>query len=56
MDAHWLRMWSLVVVVSALSGWWLAVRPGATYRGASGPVSILIVVMAVLLSLLALRG
>lgn len=46
----------LVIAACALSGWWLAVRPNASYRGVSGSISFLIVFMAVLLCFLALSG
>ncbi len=46
----------LVIAACALSGWWLAVRPNASYRGVSSSVSFLIICMAVLLCILALSG
>jgi hypothetical protein len=46
----------LVIALVALSGWWLAVRPRASYRGISSPVSFLIVVAALLLCMLAVGG
>lgn len=46
----------LVIALAALSGWWLAVRPRASYRGICGTMSVLILLMAVLLGLLALGG
>jgi hypothetical protein len=52
----WNQFGTLVIALAALSGWWLAVRPRASYRGASGMVSFLIVLMAVLLSVLAISG
>jgi hypothetical protein len=48
------HLWVLVVATVVLTAWWLAVRPGASYRGASAPVSVLIMVLAVLLGVLAL--
>lgn len=49
-------VWFLVIAVSALAGWWLAVRPGASYRGASATVSVLILAVAALMCILALTG
>ena len=49
-------VWVLVIAASALTGWWLAVRPGATFRGAAGGMSCLIMVMAVLMCVLAIQG
>jgi hypothetical protein len=46
----------LVVALVALSGWWLAVRPHASYGGVSSTMSFLIVLMAVLLCILAVGG
>lgn len=49
------HIWISVIAVSALAGWWLAVRPGASYRGVSSSISVLILLMAALLSALALQ-
>lgn len=49
------HLWTLLIAFSALAGWWLAVRPGASYRGVSSSVSILIILMAALLSALAIH-
>lgn len=46
----------LALAAGALCGWWVAVRPGACYRGVGGSVSLLILVTAVLLGMLALGG
>ncbi|MBI5863184.1 MAG: hypothetical protein HZB38_01460 [Planctomycetes bacterium] len=48
--------WVLVIAASALVGWWLAVRPGATFRGAAASMSCLIMVMAILMCVLAIQG
>lgn len=56
MGADWSQIWMFVIVASALSAWWLAVRPRASYRGISATMSILIVLMAALLCLLAISG
>jgi len=50
------QLWMLVIAVCALAGWWLAVRPGSSYRGVSSSMSCLIVVMAVLMCALGLFG
>ena len=56
MGADWSQLWMLVIAASALSGWWLAVRPRASYRGISATMSVLIVLMAILLCVLAVSG
>lgn len=49
------HLWVLVIATSALAAWWLAVRPGSSYRGAGNTISVLIVLMAALMSILAVR-
>ena len=49
-------VWLLVIATCALAGWWLSVRPNASYRGVSSTMSFLIVSLAVLLGILALAG
>lgn len=49
-------IWVLVIAASALTGWWLAVRPGASFRGAAGSMSCLIMIMAMLMCMLAIQG
>jgi hypothetical protein len=49
-------VWVLVIAASALSGWWLAIRPGASFRGAAAGMSGLIMIMAVLMCVLAIQG
>jgi hypothetical protein len=56
MAADWSPVWILVLAAASLSGWWLAVRPQASYRGICGTLSLLMVVMAVLLCVLAVSG
>lgn len=56
MGADWGQVWMLVIALAALSGWWLAVRPHATYQGVSSTMSILIMLMAILLCVLAVSG
>lgn len=56
MDLHWNQFGMLVIALVALSGWWLAVRPRASYSGVSSTMSFLIVLMAVLLCVLAVGG
>jgi len=48
--------WFLVIAAAALAGWWLSVRPRATYRSVSTTMSALIVLMAILLCVLAING
>ena len=50
------QLWALLVAAAALCGWWLAVRPGASYRGVAGSVSWLIILMGVLMAALAITG
>ncbi len=52
----WSHLWVLVIAVSALSGWWLSLRPDATFRGISPTMSVLIVLMAALMCVLALSS
>jgi len=56
MGPHWSQLWVLVIAAAALSGWWLAVRPRASYCGVSSTMSFLIVLMAILLCVLAISG
>jgi hypothetical protein len=56
MGAEVLQLWYLVIAAAALTGWWLAVRPRASFGGISATMSILIVLMAVLLCVLAVSG
>ena len=56
MSVDWSQIWFVVIAVAALSGWWLAVRPRATYCAISTTMSFLIVLMAVLLCVLAVSG
>ena len=41
---------------TALASWFIAVRPGASYKPIGGSVSILIVLLAVLICALAITG
>ena len=50
------QLWYLVIGATALAGWWLAVRPRASYRGVSTSMSYLIMLMAALLCVLAVSG
>ncbi len=56
MGVELLQLWYLVIAATALAGWWLAVRPRASYGGISATMSVLIVLMAVLLCVLAMSG
>jgi hypothetical protein len=44
----------LTIATAALAAWWLGLRPGATFRGIAPTLSVLIVLMAVLMSILSL--
>ena len=50
------HLWTLVMVAAAIAGWWLTIRPGSSYRGASRTISCMIVTLAVLMSILAIKG
>ena len=43
----------LTIATSALAAWWLGLRPGATFRAIAPTLSVLIVLMAVLMMILA---
>lgn len=49
------NLWALVICAAALAGWWLGVRPRSSYRGAGTMMSVMIVLMAVLMGVLAIR-
>lgn len=49
-------LWLVAIAAAALCGWWVSVRPGSTYRGVSGTMSCLIMLMAILATVLALHG
>ena len=49
------QLWILVSAASALATWWLGVRPRSSFRGSGNTMSVLIVLMAVLLGVLAIR-
>ena len=53
MPTRWEQLWLLVVAATVLSGWWLCIRPGASYRGVGSGVSVLIIVLAVAMAVLA---
>ena len=50
------QLWPLVIAACALTGWWLSLRPHATYRGVAPTMQWLIILMAVLMCLLAIDG
>ncbi len=50
------HLWLLTIAAAALTAWWLSMRPRASYRGVSATMSVLIVLMAVLLCVLAFSG
>lgn len=49
-------IWAPVIAASALTGWWLSLRPEASFRGISVTMSVLIVLMAALMCVLAIHG
>lgn len=53
MHTPWERLWVLVIAAAALSGWWLSMRPGASYRGVASAMSVLVLLLAVLMAALA---
>ena len=50
------QLWMLVIGATALASWWIAVRPGTTYRPVGASVSVLLVLLAVLVCALAITG
>ncbi len=56
MASHWSYLWMVVIAMVALSGWWLAVRPKSSYNGISGTMSVLIMLLAILMCVLAIGG
>lgn len=54
MQTRWEQLWLLVVAATVLSGWWLCIRPGSSYRGVASGVSLLIVLLAIVMALLAI--
>ncbi len=56
MEPSQFLFWTLAFAGSILAGWWLAVRPAATTRALATPVSVLVLLMAVLLGMLAISG
>lgn len=56
MSAEIGSLWILVIAATALTAWWLMLRPNASYRGISASASFMIVVLAVLLGILAIHG
>ncbi len=50
------QAWLLVIAACALAGWWLSLRPAASYRGAAATMQWLIILMAALMCLLAIDG
>lgn len=47
--------WLLALATTALVAWWLMLRPGASYRGMSPSATCLIIALAFLLGVMALR-
>ena len=54
--SHPLLFWLVTITGAIFAGWWLAVRPGAWMRTIATPVSVLVIVMAVLLCMLTATG
>lgn len=51
------QTWLLVIAACGMTGWWLSVRPGASYRGKGvTTVNLLIGLAVILMCILALRG
>lgn len=48
--------WTLTLTGGVAAGWWLAVRPESSFRSVATPVSVLTILMAVLLCMLAVTG
>lgn len=48
--------WTLTASVAALTGWWLAARPGASFRGIGVPVGSLVLILCVAVCMLTLTG
>lgn len=44
----------MVIALAALAGWWLALRPNASYRSLQSPMTYMILTAAALLAILAL--
>ncbi len=56
MFADFTQVWVLVVICAAFCGWWLSLRPNASFRNIGGTMQMLIGLMIVLMCLLALDG
>ncbi len=56
MYADFTHIWVLVVICAAFCGWWLSLRPNASFRNIGGTMQMLIGLMIVLMCLLALDG
>ena len=48
--------WTLAASVATLAGWWLAGRPGASFRGIGVPVGSLVLILCVAVCMLTLTG
>ncbi len=56
MTPEHLVFWIVSAAGCTLAGWWLSVRPQASYRGIAAPVSGLLILMAITLCMLAVSG
>jgi hypothetical protein len=56
MSVQQFLFWTLAFSGAIVAGWWLAVRPAASPRDLATPVSVLLMLLAVLLGILALTG
>lgn len=50
-----LTFWIVAMAGTVAAAWWLTVRPGPSPRHLAAPVAVLTLLLAVLLSLLAMR-
>ena len=50
-----MTFWIVAIAGTGAAAWWLTVRPGQSPRHVAAPVAILTLVLAVLLSFLAMR-
>lgn len=48
--------WTLTASVAGLAGWWLAARPGASFRGIGVPVGSLVLILWFAVCMLTLTG
>jgi hypothetical protein len=56
METEQFLFWVLTFSGAVVAGWWLAVRPASSARDLATPVSVLVLLLAVLLGFLAITG